>query len=142
MVKLLSLRLNGCPPDDVIELTARTWLEAVLDGREWDMGRDESRMRAAFVTLAKTRDSWPAPRHFIDAIPPVPPPPAIGYEAKPASPEVAREHAERIRAMLSNVAQPMPAAKVERETTPELRERIEAELEQHYDRKRAAGGDA
>ena len=142
LVKLLSLRLNGCPPDDMVELTARTWLEAVLDGSEWDEHRDEPRMRAAFVTLAKTRDSWPAPKHFLDAIPAVEQQ-AIGYERKPASPEVRAAAAAKVKEILANVVQPMPVARVERETTPEQRDRIERDLRHHYDRKTAAaGGDA
>lgn len=140
-MKLLSIRLNGCPPDDMIELTARTWLEAVMDGREWDRQRDESRMQAAFVTIAKTRETWPAPKHFIDAIPPIPPAPAIGYERKPASPEAIERARKQVEAMAAGVVTPMPKAKVERDTTPEQRERIEAELRTHYDAKRAAAGD-
>lgn len=141
LVKLLSIRLNGCPPDDMIELTARTWLEAVMDGRDWDRQRDEPRMQAAFVTIAKTRETWPAPKHFIDAIPPVPPAPAIGYERKPASPEAIERARREIEALGIGAVKPMPRATVERDTTPEQRERIEAELRTHYDAKRAAAGD-
>ena len=140
--KLFCLSLDRTPAAEMLPGTAQAWLEAITDGKAWEQGRDADRIAAGFCTLARIARRWPAPAEFLDVLPPVADLPAIGYEAKPASPEVAREHAERIRAMLSNVAQPMPAAKVERETTPELRERIEAELEQHYDRKRAAGGDA
>lgn len=125
----------------MIELAARTWLEAVTDGREWDRQRDEPRLTAAFVTLAKTRDSWPAPKHFIEAIPPVPPAPAIGYERKPASPEAIERARKQIEAMALGVIQPVPFAKVERETTPEERDRIEEGLRQHYGKTAAAGPD-
>ena len=141
LVKMLSLRLNGCPPDDMIELTARTWLETVTDGREWERGRDESRMRAAFVTLAKIRETWPAPKHFLEAIPPVEPLKAIEKEHRPATPEQIAAHAAELRAALGAVVKPMPAAKVERETTPEQREAIETDLRAHYGKAAAAGPD-
>lgn len=139
---MLSLRLNGCPPDDMIELTARTWLETVTDGREWERGRDEPRMRAAFVTLAKTRESWPAPKHFLEAIPPVEPLKAIAKEHRPATAEERAKHAEWLRQQMRTVVKDVPPAKVERETTPEQRERIGADLRAHYvtDRKTAAAG--
>lgn len=143
LVKLLSIRLNGCPPDDMIELTARTWLEAVTDGREWDRQRDEPRMQAAFVTIAKTRETWPAPKHFIDAIPPVPPAPALSYERKPASPEAIERARREIEALALGVVNPKSQPKAEPEATPEERDRLEADLRTHYDRKTAAaGGDA
>lgn len=140
LVKLLSLRLRGCPPDDVIELTARTWLETLVDGRQWEQARDEDRFRAAFVLLARTCEAWPAPKHFLDALPPVKPLRAIEREHRPATPEQVAAHAEKIRAVLSATVQPIPAARVERDMTPEQRDRIEADLRAHYAGKMSAAG--
>lgn len=54
-----------------------TWHEALTDGRSWDQQRDAPRLRKAFVTLARTRTSWPAPLHLIEALPKVEPLKAI-----------------------------------------------------------------
>lgn len=117
--------------------TAAAWVEAVTFGREWVESRDRQRFRAAFVTLANTREQWPAPKHFIEAMPAAPSQLALVRDRRPADPEVARKAVEKITALLGEVVQPMPKARVERETTPEQRERIEAELQAHYARKKA-----
>ena len=140
--KLLCLSLERSPAADMIAGTAAAWVEAITFGSHWDEARDRPRFREAFITLANTREQWPAPKHFIEAMPAAPAPLALVREHKPANPEVARKAVEQITAMLGDVVQPMPKARVERETTPGQRERIEADLREHYDRKRAAGGDA
>lgn len=117
--------------------TAAAWVEAVTFGRDWVESRDRQRFRAAFVTLANTREQWPAPKHFIEAMPAAPSPLALVRDRRPADPEVVRKAVEKIAAMLGDVVQPMPRARVERETTPEQRERIEADLQAHYARKKA-----
>ena len=45
-------------------------MEALTFNREFDEVLDGSRFRKAFVTLAATRTTWPAPRDFLDALPP------------------------------------------------------------------------
>lgn len=117
--------------------TAASWVEAVTFGRDWVESRDRQRFRAAFVTLANTREQWPAPKHFIEAMPAAPSPLALVRDRRPADPEVVRKAVEKIAAMLGDVVQPMPKASAERETTPEQRERIEADLQAHYARKKA-----
>lgn len=135
--KLLCLSLERSPAADMIAGTAAAWVEAVTFGREWVESRDRSRFRAAFVTLANTREQWPAPKHFIEAMPAAPAPLALVREHKPASPEAVRKAAERITALLGGAVQAVPKAHVERETTAEQRGRIEAELQAHYARERA-----
>lgn len=135
--KLLCLSLERSPAADMIAGTAAAWVEAVTFGREWVESRDRPRFRAAFVTLANTREQWPAPKHFIEAMPAAPSPLALVRDRRPADPEVARKAVEKITALLGEVVQPVPKARVERETTPEQRERIEAELQAHYARKKA-----
>lgn len=135
--KLLCLSLERSPAADMIAGTAAAWVEAVTFGREWVESRDRQRFRAAFVTLANTREQWPAPKHFIEAMPAAPSPLALVRDRRPADPEVARKAVEKITALLGEVVQPVPKARVERETTPEQRERIEAELQAHYARKKA-----
>lgn len=135
--KLLCLSLERSPAADMIAGTAAAWVEAVTFGRDWVESRDRQRFRAAFVTLANTREQWPAPKHFIEAMPAAPSPLALVRDRRPADPEVVRKAVEKIAAMLGDVVQPMPKARVERETTPEQRERIEADLQAHYARKKA-----
>lgn len=121
--------------------TAQAWLEAITDGKAWDRGRDADRIAAGFRTLARIARRWPAPAEFLEVLPPVADLPAIGYESKPVSAEQAAENIAKLKAMLTNVTEPVPPARVERETTPEQRERIEQDLRTHYDRKMAAAGD-
>ena len=139
---MFCLSLDRTPAAEMLPGTAQTWLEAITDGKAWDEGRDADRIAAGFRTLARIARRWPAPAEFLDVVPPVADLPAIGYESKPVTPEQAAANIAKLKAMLGGVTEPMPKARVERETTPEQRERIEADLREHYDRKGAAGGDA
>jgi hypothetical protein len=67
--KLLCLGLDRTPASEVIPGTVEAWLEAVTANRLWDQDRDTSRIRQAFVTLARTRRLWPAPVDFLEALP-------------------------------------------------------------------------
>ena len=67
--KLLCLGLERTPAADMIEGTAMMWVESLSDGRVWDETLDAPRFRKAFVLLARTRTSWPAPTHFLEALP-------------------------------------------------------------------------
>lgn len=68
--KLLCLGLERTPAEAVIEGTAMTWREALTTGKDWDEGRDRLRFQRAFITLARTRRTWPTPADFIEALPP------------------------------------------------------------------------
>lgn len=128
----------------MFEGTVLTWHEVITTGLEWDQERDAPRIRAAFTTLASTRESWPTPRHFLDALPRAEQK-RLGYEVKPASPEEAQARISEIRRLLR---EPMPTftpeePKAKREG-PSL-EAMERQLQEHYsgvDRKtQAAGGE-
>ncbi len=80
--------------------TAAAWVEAITTGREFDERRDRPRFRAAFVTLAQTRESWPSPKHFLDALPRIEQQ-AISYEVKPVSPEQAARILADLRQQVS-----------------------------------------
>lgn len=71
---------------DAIDGTAAAWHEALTTGRSWDYHRDVKRIRAAFVTLAQTRDTWPTPKHFLDAMP-RPEAKALTHSDRPEDPE-------------------------------------------------------
>ena len=71
---MLMLRLRGSPGVDTIASLANAWM-AVLASlpHTWDQGRDTPRIRRAFLTLGANCEFWPAPKNFIDALPPVQP---------------------------------------------------------------------
>lgn len=132
--------MDRTPATDLIDGTVLTWHEAVTTGRRWERERDTPRIRAAFVTLATTRESWPQPRHFLDALPRVEQQ-ALGYEIKPLSPAEADRRLAEIRKMLD---EPMPDHRLEQKPErdgPPLAE-VEADLVRHYQRdgKAAAAG--
>jgi len=54
---------------DLLPGTAAAWLETLTNNRVWDEFRDAPRIRKAFVTLAGSRSTWPAPKDLVDALP-------------------------------------------------------------------------
>lgn len=54
----------------MVEGTVAAWVDAVTLNRHWDEGQDAPRFRKAFATLGQNRSSWPAPRDFLEAMPP------------------------------------------------------------------------
>ena len=138
---MFCLSLDRTPAAEMLPGTAQAWLEAITDGKAWQKGRDADRIAAGFRTLARIARRWPAPAEFLDVLPPVADLPAIGYEAKPVTAEQAAANIAKLKAMLGGVTEPMPPAKVERETTPEERDRLEEELRTHYGKTAAAGPD-
>lgn len=65
----MCLSLERTPAADLIEGTAAMWCEAVTHDRVFDERLDKPRFRGAFATLARTRTTWPAPLHFMEAMP-------------------------------------------------------------------------
>lgn len=130
--KLSCLSLDRTPAAEVLSGTAQAWVEAITDGRAWDRSRDAERVATAFRTLARTSRRWPSPADFLDALPDVPAPLAIAYERKPASDAAKRACEQAVRSLLGTAIEQAPPARIERETTPEQRAQIEAELRKHY----------
>ena len=143
MQKLFCLGLERTPAAEVIPGTAQAWHEALIASRKWDERRDADRIRAAFTTLATVRESWPAPRHFLDALPQVGQA-AIGYEGKPASRAEAAAAMARCRAMLTDVPTFRPESRVKSVVPAAEKTQAERELAEHYGRGKmeAAGPDA
>lgn len=46
------------------------WVETLTVRLDWERERDAGRIRKAFVDMAGTRRSWPAPADLIEALPP------------------------------------------------------------------------
>jgi len=127
----------------MIEGTALSWTEALTDNYAWNQGRDTSRIRKAFVILMQTRESWPAPKHFREALPASSQLQIAGNGERPYDPP------ELLAAMAAGGAtsiEPMAVTRAERTSASALAA-VEADLRKNYadhrDRKTAAaGGDA
>lgn len=142
--KLSCLGLDREPASDMITGTAMAWFEAISAGRDWQQERDTPRIRRAFVVLSTTRETWPAPRHFLDALPRMEMRQLAEPDRKPASPEVVAKAMAELRAWIAEVDAAPKVTKPEppKADGPPLSE-VERELAQHYaDRKSAAAGDA
>lgn len=104
------------------------WVESLSAGMKWDRERDTPRIRQAFVTLANTRTTWPAPFHFREALPKIEVR-ALGYEVKPSSPE----RVSQVMAEVELLVRTAPEPRVRKShLPPDAKARIEAELRQHY----------
>jgi hypothetical protein len=86
--KLLCLRLDGSPSEDMIEGTVAAWLEALTHNRVWDEQRDVPRIRESFKRLARTLERWPAPVKLTENLPDVET--KLALPAKVVSDEVAK----------------------------------------------------
>lgn len=143
--KLYLLSLDRTPAAELLTGTAQAWLEAITEGRSWEPARDTPRLRAAFVTLASTRESWPAPKHFLDALPRAEQR-QLGYEIKRTSPEEATRRLAEIRTILDEPLPEFKAPPIPDGNTVVIQTKLEIEqgLKDHYtDRKTlAAGSDA
>ena len=64
-----------------------TWLETLTNGRKFDRERDAWRFRAAFIVLNGRQRTWPAPRDFLEALPPARAPEAIDVSRRLTSAE-------------------------------------------------------
>lgn len=101
--KLSLLSLDRAPAAELLVGTAQAWHEALTEGRAWDEERDTPRVREAFVTLARTREQWPVPRHFLDALPRVRKDLGLGYERKPSNPETVAKARAEVESLLRGV---------------------------------------
>src|SRR5690349_920826 len=71
---LFLLNLQFTPSADAIKATGRIWIGTLRSlPHTWVEDRDKPRIQAAFRTIAATCDRWPAPKNFIDALPPLEP---------------------------------------------------------------------
>lgn len=143
--KLYLLSLDRTPAAELLAGTAHAWLEAIGEGREWVQERDESRVRAAFRTLASTCDRWPTPRQFLAALPDSTQTKLAGPGARPADPPELREALDAVKR--GEVVALRSVDDLQRELSagldkPDLSQ-VEADLRRHYgtDRKTLATGE-
>lgn len=99
LAALTALRLDGHPPADVIEATAKVWVQALWPGRAWDEALDAARIGEAFRLLALHETRWPTPAHFLRVLP------ARPVQRALPEPEPSAEQRAQVRTMLAEFAQ-------------------------------------
>lgn len=105
--KLLCLGLERQPAAEVLPGTVSAWCEALQHRMAWDQGRDASRIRRAFVTMAGTRRTWPQVQDLIDALPQSDQA-RLGYTPDiPLTREEREANLERLRQLYGEVARPI-----------------------------------
>ncbi|MBO2925105.1 hypothetical protein J5H75_25870 [Pseudomonas asiatica] len=62
---LITLRLDGAPPADAVNLTLDIWLVALTKNRQWDEAQDAERIRETFESLFASCERWPSPARFL-----------------------------------------------------------------------------
>lgn len=62
---LITLRLDGAPPADAVNLTLDIWLVALTKNRQWDEALDAERIRETFESLFASCERWPSPARFL-----------------------------------------------------------------------------
>lgn len=83
--KLILLRLEAAPGADAIVGTAATWIQALPCPSDYSESLDALRLRKAFQLLLRNCQRWPAPRDFLDRIPPRPPTKPAPRDTSPAA---------------------------------------------------------
>lgn len=108
LVRLLALSLPGTPSADTIELTREAWIEALWPTRAWDARLDESRISEAFRALMISSERWPAPAHFLRALPRRAEPPKL--PTPPPTPEARRRMLDVLATVREIVATRRPSS--------------------------------
>lgn len=96
--QLLCLGLERQPALDMMAGTVLAWVSALTQNRAWDQMRDAPRFREAFRTMMSSRDSWPAPKDLVEALPPAPQ--SVALPAKPSDPARAESAIAEIEKLL------------------------------------------
>ena len=88
LMRMYSLRLSGAPAEDMIDVVAEVWLDAVKSlNKDWQEPLDRPRIEQAFTRLIQLCSEWPAPATLIAELPPrkapklLPEPPPTKEEA-------------------------------------------------------------
>lgn len=109
LAALMTLRMDGHPPADTVEATAKVWSQALWPGRAWDESLDAERIGETFRQIALHETRWPTPAVFLRHLPArapqksLPPPPAT------------EEERARARAILAGLAKKLRMQNAPRE---------------------------
>lgn len=98
LAALLTLRMEGHPPADTVEATAKVWAQALWPGRAWDEALDDARIGEAFRMIALHETRWPTPAVFLRHLPEREPQKSL------PPPRLTAEDRERARAILAGIA--------------------------------------
>ncbi len=66
--RLTCLSLEREPSVEILPGMVMAWCDTIRSGRSFNEN-DAPRFREAFRVLMKTRSAWPAPAHFLEAMP-------------------------------------------------------------------------
>lgn len=70
LMRMYSLRLPGAPAEDMIDVVAEVWLDAIADlNKDWQESLDRPRIEKAFTRLIQLYREWPSPAMLIDELP-------------------------------------------------------------------------
>ncbi len=94
---LVTLRLDGAPPADAVNLTVDIWLVALTKNRQWDEAQDAERIRETFESLFASCERWPSPARFLRDLKPRKLPPGL------PKPERSQAQVERGQASLKDI---------------------------------------
>ena len=98
MERLRLLNLDASPPGVAMGEVTRIWAETIAGSGVFDEALDAPRFHSAFMTLQRTMDRWPAPKHLLEALPARPEP------LKLAPPPATEADRERARVVLAGIA--------------------------------------
>lgn len=94
LAALITLRMEGHPPADTVDATAKVWVQALWSDRLWDERLDDPRIGEAFRSIVVHETRWPTPAAFLRHLPARPEPPRL------EPPKPTPEQREQIRALL------------------------------------------
>lgn len=76
LARLVALSLPNQPPAETIQLTHSAWADALWRNRSWSEA-DRARIAEGFRLLSARVDRWPAPKGFLELLPPRPEAPKL-----------------------------------------------------------------
>lgn len=115
MERLRLLNLDGSPAGVAMGEVTRIWAETLAASGNYDEALDAGRFHTAFMTLARVRESWPAPKHLLEALPARPEPRKL-----PAPPATEADR-ERARVMLASITKKLRMPQHESSSPGKLR---------------------
>jgi hypothetical protein len=99
MERLRLMNLEGSPPSIAMGEVTRLWAETIAASGQYEEALDAWRFHAAFMTLARQCERWPAPALLLRALP------ARREAASLPPPRMTKEERQRARAMLAGIAE-------------------------------------
>jgi hypothetical protein len=77
LAALISLRLEGHPAADTVDVVRKVWAQALWPTRAWDEQADTDRIGEAFRRIVQHEARWPAPSTLMRHLPERPPQPQL-----------------------------------------------------------------